>query len=212
MFFLFFFPDTLYFGELNEKIRLLYCLHIPPGYSLCEYDDELLSSTLMSAIYWFLLRLFASAALTETEDDPSVMKSPLLSTNRPLYVNLPPRQCKHAPSSRYCTYQGDLLVRLKNSLSCCFRWWQWSDRLPGSAEADAPGSGHREGERCGEASASHEPGIGVACSHLSCVNSEFCCFFVFFRCMKKVRFLTKSQDKNMYSALNNQTNMQKFVD
>uniref|UniRef100_A0AAX7STC9 TBC1 domain family member 8B n=1 Tax=Astatotilapia calliptera TaxID=8154 RepID=A0AAX7STC9_ASTCA len=51
--------DTLYFGELNEKIRLLYCLHIPP-------------------------------ALTETEDDPSVMKSPLLSTNRPLYVNLPP--------------------------------------------------------------------------------------------------------------------------
>lgn len=45
------------------------------------------------------------------------MKSPLLSTNRPLYVNLPPRQCKHAPSSRYCTYQGDLLVRLKNSLS-----------------------------------------------------------------------------------------------
>lgn len=50
MFFVFF-PDTLYFGELNEKIRLLYCLHIPPGYSLCEYDDELLSSTLMSAIY-----------------------------------------------------------------------------------------------------------------------------------------------------------------
>lgn len=30
--------------------------------------------------------------------------------------------------------------------------------------------------------------------------------------MKKVRFLTKSQDKNMYSVLNNQTNMQKFVD
>uniref|UniRef100_A0A3Q0R3Z1 TBC1 domain family member 8B n=1 Tax=Amphilophus citrinellus TaxID=61819 RepID=A0A3Q0R3Z1_AMPCI len=52
--------DTLYFGELNEKIRLLYCLHIPP-------------------------------ALTENEDDPSVMKSPLLSTNRPLCVNLPPR-------------------------------------------------------------------------------------------------------------------------
>uniref|UniRef100_A0A669CJN9 TBC1 domain family member 8B n=1 Tax=Oreochromis niloticus TaxID=8128 RepID=A0A669CJN9_ORENI len=39
--------DTLYFGELNEKIRLLYCLHIPPGYSLCEYNDVLLSSTLM---------------------------------------------------------------------------------------------------------------------------------------------------------------------
>ncbi|XP_029981542.1 TBC1 domain family member 8 isoform X1 [Sphaeramia orbicularis] len=48
--------DTLYCEELNEKIRLLYRLHIPP-------------------------------ALTETEDDPSLMKSPLLSTNRPLYVN-----------------------------------------------------------------------------------------------------------------------------
>ncbi|XP_049449623.1 TBC1 domain family member 8 isoform X1 [Epinephelus fuscoguttatus] len=50
--------DTLYCEELNEKIRLLYRLHIPP-------------------------------ALTESEDDPSLMKSPLLSTNRPLYVNLP---------------------------------------------------------------------------------------------------------------------------
>ncbi|XP_059198701.1 TBC1 domain family member 8 [Centropristis striata] len=50
--------DTLYCEELNEKIRLLYCLHIPP-------------------------------ALTESEDDPSLMKSPLVSTNRPLYVNLP---------------------------------------------------------------------------------------------------------------------------
>nr|XP_020504830.1 TBC1 domain family member 8 [Labrus bergylta] len=50
--------DTLYCEELNEKIRLLYRLHIPP-------------------------------ALTESEDDPSLMKSPLVSTNRPLYVNLP---------------------------------------------------------------------------------------------------------------------------
>ncbi|XP_041663137.1 TBC1 domain family member 8 [Cheilinus undulatus] len=50
--------DTFYCEELNEKIRLLYRLHIPP-------------------------------ALTESEDDPSLMKSPLLSTNRPLYVNLP---------------------------------------------------------------------------------------------------------------------------
>ncbi|XP_068602620.1 TBC1 domain family member 8 [Brachionichthys hirsutus] len=50
--------DTLYCGELNEKIRLLYRLHIPP-------------------------------ALTQSEDDPSLMKSPLLSTSRPLYVNLP---------------------------------------------------------------------------------------------------------------------------
>lgn len=49
--------DTLYCEELNEKIRLLYRLHIPP-------------------------------ALTESEDDPSLMKNPLLSTNRPLYVNL----------------------------------------------------------------------------------------------------------------------------
>uniref|UniRef100_A0A8C5G2J0 TBC1 domain family member 8 n=1 Tax=Gouania willdenowi TaxID=441366 RepID=A0A8C5G2J0_GOUWI len=51
--------DTLYCGELNEKIRLLYRLHIPP-------------------------------ALTESEEDPSLMKSPLLSTNRPLFLNLPP--------------------------------------------------------------------------------------------------------------------------
>ncbi|XP_069578778.1 TBC1 domain family member 8 isoform X2 [Brachyistius frenatus] len=50
--------DTLYCEDLNEKIRLLYRLHIPP-------------------------------ALTESEDDPSLMKSPLVSTNRPLYVNLP---------------------------------------------------------------------------------------------------------------------------
>ncbi|XP_035533054.1 LOW QUALITY PROTEIN: TBC1 domain family member 8 [Morone saxatilis] len=53
-----FWLDTLYCEELNEKIRLLYRLHIPP-------------------------------ALTESEDDPSLMKSPLVSTNRPLYVNLP---------------------------------------------------------------------------------------------------------------------------
>ncbi|KAG7463614.1 hypothetical protein MATL_G00178590 [Megalops atlanticus] len=50
--------DTLYCGELNEKIRLLYRLHIPP-------------------------------ALTENEDDPSPLKSPLLSTTRPLYVDCP---------------------------------------------------------------------------------------------------------------------------
>ncbi|XP_034041839.1 TBC1 domain family member 8 isoform X2 [Thalassophryne amazonica] len=50
--------DHLYSEELNEKIKLLYRLHIPP-------------------------------ALTESEDDSSLMKSPLLSTNRPLYVDLP---------------------------------------------------------------------------------------------------------------------------
>ncbi|XP_060944320.1 TBC1 domain family member 8 [Limanda limanda] len=50
--------DTLYCEELNEKVRLLYRLHIPP-------------------------------ALTESEDDPSLTKSPLLSTNRPLFVNKP---------------------------------------------------------------------------------------------------------------------------
>ncbi|XP_035378583.1 TBC1 domain family member 8 isoform X2 [Electrophorus electricus] len=49
--------DTLYNGELNEKVRLLYRLHIPP-------------------------------ALTETEDHSSV-KSPILSTTRPLFVELP---------------------------------------------------------------------------------------------------------------------------
>uniref|UniRef100_A0A1A7XAR1 TBC1 domain family member 8B n=2 Tax=Iconisemion striatum TaxID=60296 RepID=A0A1A7XAR1_9TELE len=47
--------DTLFCEELNEKIRLLYCLHIPP-------------------------------ALTEHEEDSS-LRSTLLSTNRPLYVN-----------------------------------------------------------------------------------------------------------------------------
>lgn len=47
--------DTLYCEELNEKIRFLYRLHIPP-------------------------------ALTESEDEPS-LRSPLLSTDRPLYVN-----------------------------------------------------------------------------------------------------------------------------
>uniref|UniRef100_A0A4W5NIL0 TBC1 domain family member 8B n=1 Tax=Hucho hucho TaxID=62062 RepID=A0A4W5NIL0_9TELE len=50
--------DTLYCEELNEKVRLLYRLHIPP-------------------------------ALTESEDDPSPLKSPLLSTTRPLHVELP---------------------------------------------------------------------------------------------------------------------------
>ncbi|KAM7380087.1 hypothetical protein PAMP_003406 [Pampus punctatissimus] len=55
--------DTFYCEELNEKIRLLYRLHIPP-------------------------------ALTESEDDPSLMKSPLVSTNRPLCVNLPSDEVK----------------------------------------------------------------------------------------------------------------------
>ncbi|XP_066562527.1 TBC1 domain family member 8 isoform X2 [Amia ocellicauda] len=49
--------DTMYCEELNEKIRLLYRLHIPP-------------------------------ALTEKEDDPSPLKTPLLSTTRPLYVDI----------------------------------------------------------------------------------------------------------------------------
>ncbi|KAF7215340.1 TBC1 domain family member 8 isoform X1 [Nothobranchius furzeri] len=50
--------DTLYCEELNEKIRLLYRLHIPP-------------------------------ALTEHEEDSS-LRSTLLSTNRPLYLNKEP--------------------------------------------------------------------------------------------------------------------------
>ncbi|XP_023687547.2 TBC1 domain family member 8 [Paramormyrops kingsleyae] len=50
--------DQMYCEELNEKIRYLYCLHIPP-------------------------------ALCENEDVTSPLKSPLLSTTRPLYVNLP---------------------------------------------------------------------------------------------------------------------------
>ncbi|XP_068458205.1 TBC1 domain family member 8 isoform X2 [Clinocottus analis] len=69
--------DTLYCEELNEKIRLLYRLHIPP-------------------------------ALTESEEDPSVMKSSQLSTNRPLRVN---------PSSgEEVDYQQQLQQMLKDLL------------------------------------------------------------------------------------------------
>ncbi|XP_072542784.1 TBC1 domain family member 8 [Salminus brasiliensis] len=50
--------DTLYCEEFNEKVRLLYRLHIPP-------------------------------ALTENEDQSSLAKNPILSTTRPLYVDLP---------------------------------------------------------------------------------------------------------------------------
>lgn len=94
----FVFADTLYFGELNDKIRLLYCLHIPPGLSLCAHSDTLFSVT-QGGNLLTPLHLFVSAALTESEDEPSVMKSPLLSTTRPLCVNLPPRQSKHTHSS-----------------------------------------------------------------------------------------------------------------
>ncbi|XP_030641622.1 TBC1 domain family member 8 isoform X2 [Chanos chanos] len=55
--------DTLYCGEFNEKIRLLYHLHIPP-------------------------------ALTDPEEEPSPLKSPVLSTTRPLYVDLPNGETK----------------------------------------------------------------------------------------------------------------------
>ncbi|KAL0963691.1 hypothetical protein UPYG_G00309630 [Umbra pygmaea] len=67
--------DTLYSEELNEKIRLLYRLHIPP-------------------------------ALTESEDDPSPLKSPLLSTNRPLHLELPVGEMKD--------YQKQLKQMLKD--------------------------------------------------------------------------------------------------
>lgn len=46
-----------------------------------------------------------SAALTESEDDPSLMKNPLLSTNRPLYVNLSSGQSKHTPLKASQTQQ-----------------------------------------------------------------------------------------------------------
>ncbi|KAI1885138.1 hypothetical protein AGOR_G00217110 [Albula goreensis] len=68
--------DTLYCGELNEKIRLLYRLHIPP-------------------------------ALTENEDDPSPLKSPLLSTTRPLYV-------EGGPNGEMKGYQEQLKQMLKD--------------------------------------------------------------------------------------------------
>ncbi|XP_076858140.1 TBC1 domain family member 8 isoform X2 [Brachyhypopomus gauderio] len=54
--------DTLYYGELNDKVRLLYRLHIPP-------------------------------ALNVNEDRSSV-KSPILSTTRPLFVELPNGEMK----------------------------------------------------------------------------------------------------------------------
>ncbi|XP_051566555.1 TBC1 domain family member 8 isoform X2 [Myxocyprinus asiaticus] len=50
--------DILYCEELNERIRLLYRLHIPP-------------------------------AMTEHDEDSSLLKSPLLSSSRPLCVDLP---------------------------------------------------------------------------------------------------------------------------
>ncbi|KAG9348882.1 hypothetical protein JZ751_029199 [Albula glossodonta] len=68
--------DTMYCGELNEKIRLLYRLHIPP-------------------------------ALTENEDDPSPLKSPLLSTTRPLYV-------EGGPNGEMKGYQEQLKQMLKD--------------------------------------------------------------------------------------------------
>nr|XP_015219607.1 PREDICTED: TBC1 domain family member 8 [Lepisosteus oculatus] len=67
--------DTVYCEELNEKIRLLYRLHIPP-------------------------------ALTENEDEPSPLKTPLLSTTRPLYVELPNGEMKD--------YQAQLKQMLKD--------------------------------------------------------------------------------------------------
>ncbi|XP_020776490.2 LOW QUALITY PROTEIN: TBC1 domain family member 8 [Boleophthalmus pectinirostris] len=71
--------DTLYCGELNEKIRHLYRLHIPP-------------------------------ALTESEDDPSLLKNPLLSSNRPLYVTRPAaEECVEGKS-----YQEQLKQMLKD--------------------------------------------------------------------------------------------------
>ncbi|XP_033842942.1 TBC1 domain family member 8 [Periophthalmus magnuspinnatus] len=71
--------DTLYCGELNEKIRHLYRLHIPP-------------------------------ALTESEDDPSLLRNPLLSSNRPLYVTRPEaEECDEGKS-----YQEQLKQMLKD--------------------------------------------------------------------------------------------------
>ncbi|XP_056435131.1 TBC1 domain family member 8 [Gadus chalcogrammus] len=70
--------DTLYCEDLNERIRLLYCLHIPP-------------------------------ALTETEEDCRGMKGPVVSTNRPLYVDRPP-----VVSEEVTDYQEQLKRMLKD--------------------------------------------------------------------------------------------------
>ncbi|KAM9485263.1 TBC1 domain family member 8-like isoform 2-T2 [Salvelinus alpinus] len=75
--------DTLYCEELNEKIRLLYRLHIPP-------------------------------ALTESEDDPSPLKSPLLSTTRPLHIEMPNAPvCVHV-EEEIRDYQEQLKQMLKD--------------------------------------------------------------------------------------------------
>ncbi|XP_072300071.1 TBC1 domain family member 8 [Eucyclogobius newberryi] len=71
--------DTFYCGELNDKIRLLYRLHIPP-------------------------------ALTESEDNPSLLKNTLLSSNRPLFVARPEAD----ESSGEKSYQEQLKQMLKD--------------------------------------------------------------------------------------------------
>ncbi|XP_028656413.2 TBC1 domain family member 8 [Erpetoichthys calabaricus] len=70
------FLDTMYCGEMSDKIRLLYKLHIPP-------------------------------ALTENDSDSlSPLKTPLLSTSRPLYVGRPNGETK--------SYQEQLKQMLKD--------------------------------------------------------------------------------------------------
>lgn len=54
--FFIFFADVMYNGEMNEKIKLLYKLHIPPALTENERDSQ------------------------------SPLKNPLLSTSRPLVI------------------------------------------------------------------------------------------------------------------------------
>lgn len=61
--------------------------------------------------------VFVSAALTESEDDPSLMKSPLMSTNRPLYVNLPSGSSKLTAIHQLLIFsaQADNSLQLKQT-------------------------------------------------------------------------------------------------
>ncbi|GAB5569529.1 TBC1 domain family member 8 isoform X3 [Prionailurus iriomotensis] len=81
--------DVMYNGEMNEKIKLLYRLHIPPESHLesdkdsSGEDNEVLEAREQT----FLLVAFIEVMKTLTENDrdsQSPLKNPLLSTSRPL--------------------------------------------------------------------------------------------------------------------------------
>uniref|UniRef100_A0A8C2CIP0 TBC1 domain family member 8 n=1 Tax=Cyprinus carpio TaxID=7962 RepID=A0A8C2CIP0_CYPCA len=78
--------DLLYCEELNEKIRLLYRLHIPP-------------------------------ALSEDTEDSSPLKSPVLSSTRPLCVSLPNGTCLMLLTAVLCSVQHQFIQFCKTLYS-----------------------------------------------------------------------------------------------